>query len=41
LTASPELIAEIRKLAAGGWGRRAIANRLKVSERLVRNVLDA
>jgi hypothetical protein len=31
--------AEIEKLAAAGWGRRAIANRLQLSERLVRNIL--
>jgi hypothetical protein len=32
-------VAEIKSLAGQGWGRRAIANRLLVSERLVRNVL--
>jgi DNA-binding XRE family transcriptional regulator len=31
--------AEIRRLVARGWGRRAIANQLLVSERAVRNVL--
>jgi DNA invertase Pin-like site-specific DNA recombinase len=33
--------AEIQRLAASGWGRRAIASRLCLSERLVRNVLDS
>jgi hypothetical protein len=33
--------AEIVKLAAQQWGRRAIANRLLLSERAVRNVLDS
>jgi hypothetical protein len=32
---------EIQKLASLGWGRRAIASRLLVSERAVRNVLEA
>jgi DNA invertase Pin-like site-specific DNA recombinase len=30
---------EIYRLAASGWGRRAIATRLRLSERLVRNAL--
>jgi len=33
--------AEIEELAAKGWGRRAIANRLLLSERAVRNVLSS
>jgi transcriptional regulator with XRE-family HTH domain len=33
--------AEVEKLHARGWGRRAIANHLVVSERAVRNALDA
>jgi hypothetical protein len=33
--------AEIRRLAGQGWGRRAIASRLRLSEWLVRTVLDA
>jgi len=32
---------QIANLAANGWGRRAIANRLSVSERAVRNVIEA
>jgi DNA-binding XRE family transcriptional regulator len=41
LTATDEQRAEIEKLAAQGWGRRAIANRLLLSERLIRNILAA
>jgi DNA-binding NarL/FixJ family response regulator len=32
---------QIKQLRAQGWGRRAIASRLRVSERAVRNVLEA
>jgi hypothetical protein len=32
---------EIEQLAAQGWGRRAIANRLLISERAIRNVLSS
>ncbi len=39
VVATAEQRTEIENLAAQGWGRRAIANRLLVSERLVRNVL--
>ena len=38
--ADDEQRAEIEQLAAKGWGRRAIANRLQLSERLVRNTLE-
>ncbi len=41
VTATDAQVVEIRKLAENGWGRRAIASRLLVSERLVRNVLDS
>jgi hypothetical protein len=37
---SPEQSEEIRRLSAQGWGRRAIATRLLLGERLVRNVLS-
>lgn len=39
LAVTDEQRTEIEKLAARGWGRRAIANHLSVSERLVRNIL--
>jgi hypothetical protein len=38
---SDEQQSEIKKLAAQGWGRRAIANRLLVSEWAVRNALSS
>jgi DNA-binding XRE family transcriptional regulator len=38
---TPEQQAEVKRLSATGWGRRAIANRLLVSERAVRNALDS
>jgi hypothetical protein len=37
LAATDEQKDEIRTLTAAGWGRRAIATRMRVSERLVRN----
>lgn len=40
-TATPEQVRQIRRLAERGWGRRAISAQLMVSERLVRNVLEA
>jgi hypothetical protein len=39
LAATDEQRAEIERLSAAGWGRRAIANRMQLSERLVRNTL--
>ena len=38
---SPEQAAEMEKLITRGWGRRAIASKLLVSERAVRKALDA
>jgi hypothetical protein len=41
VTATDAQLEEIQRLAAGGWGRRAIATRLRLSERLIRNTLGA
>jgi hypothetical protein len=41
IDATAEQQLEIEKLAAIGWGRRSIASRLKVSERMVRHVLES
>jgi hypothetical protein len=41
ITATDVQIEEIRRLAASGWGRRAIASRLRLSEWAVRRALDA
>jgi DNA-binding CsgD family transcriptional regulator len=41
VTASPEELSTIRFLAGRGWGRRAIATHLRLSEWLVRRALDA
>lgn len=38
--ATAEQVAMIHKLRGAGWGRRAIASRLRLGERLVRNVLS-
>lgn len=39
ITLDETVVEEIRTLSAQGWGRRAISNRLLVSERAVRNIL--
>jgi DNA invertase Pin-like site-specific DNA recombinase len=39
ITLDEAVVEEIRTLSAQGWGRRAISNRLLVSERAVRNIL--
>jgi DNA-binding NarL/FixJ family response regulator len=40
-TLTDEEKAKVARLASRGWGRRAIATQLLVSERAVRNVLDS
>ncbi len=41
VAASDEQVAEVRRLAAIGWGRPAIASHLELSEWLVRKILDS